>query len=520
MVSAPKWSAFLLILALGACGTETNEQLPSFDPSADSEEGGDAYDPFVAGKGDAPDGFKQDIEFGSACETGDEFVIASVGDVLLHGRLQQQGFASGFDSLWSGVTDLLEQADITYANLEGPTAPGTNAYGKDVTDPGRRFDNVVYTSYPMFNYHPALLDALKTSGVDVVSTANNHSIDRRELGADRTLDELDARNIPYTGTRRAASDSEEWWTVVEKNGWKVAFLGCTYATNGITDRKNQVLLCFEEADKIEGMVTELSGRSDIDAVIVTPHWGAEYTANPSNDQFKLAHRFLEAGATAILGNHPHVIQPWERYVTRDGRETFVMYSHGNFVSGQRQLERRTTLLLYLGLVRTAEGVKVRGARYIPLHMTETSTGQLTLQAVDRAGSFGDSRQHVTKLMGGKYLLMPHEPVVTNPQCDPSWVPHHSQDGWTGGSCESDIACGETTTCDTELPGGLCTMECTGGCPDAAGRQTTFCVNLGGSGSCVLQCVEDAECRPGYSCVVEPRFNEPGVSRKVCLPTPN
>src|SRR5690606_29929564 len=112
-------------------------------------------------------------------------------------------------SLWKGVKDLLQKADITYANLEGPTASGTNAYGRNVTDPGLRFDNVVYTSYPMFNYHPTLLDDLIASGVDVVSTSNNHSFDRRSLGADRTTDALEQRGIAFTGTRRAASTSQE-----------------------------------------------------------------------------------------------------------------------------------------------------------------------------------------------------------------------------------------------------------------------------------------------------------------------
>lgn len=512
------WLA-LMCSALVACGTDDTEEL-NFDPSSDTEEG-DEYEEFVAGKADSPTGFGADIEFDAACETGDELTIASVGDVLLHARLQQQAFAQPdrYTSLWSGVKDLMEQADITYANLEGPTAPGTNAYGRDVPDPGLRYDNVVYTSYPMFNYHPALLDDLMESGVDVVSTANNHSLDRRSLGADRTIDELNQRGLPHTGVRKSDSSSEDWWTVVEAKGWKVAFLACTYGTNGIPDPHKQVLMCFQHADKIESMIQTLSARSDLDAVIVTPHWGAEYTANPSREQFQLAHRFLEAGAIAILGNHPHVIQPWERYVTSDGRETFVMYSHGNFVSGQRQLPRRSTLILYLGLARTAEGVKVRGARYIPLHMTDTGSG-LTLESVDRVGKYADARQHVTRLMGSRYLLSPNDDLVTNPQCDPDWVAPHAHDGWVGGSCESSDSCSQDTQCDTDLPGGFCTMPCTTTCPDLAGRPTTFCVDLGdGAGSCVLQCTESGECREGYSCQVEQRLNQPGTLRKVCIPTP-
>lgn len=513
----------LLVLAslLAACGTDSSAPIDSFDPSEDGEDGEAYVGLSAAGKGDLPDGFGGDIEFAAACEPGtDEVVIGAVGDVLLHGRLQRQAYThpDGAESLWFGISDLMQQADIMYANLEGPTAPGVNISGRDVTDPGLRFDDVVYTSYPQFNYHPSLLDGLMQSGVDVVSTANNHTLDRRSLGADRTIEELERRGLPFTGSRLSTSDSDEWWTVVQHGDVKLAFLACTYGTNGIPDNDDQVLWCYEHADEIEGMVRTLSARSDIDAVIVTPHWGAEYTAIPSDRQFDLSHRLLDAGALAIIGNHPHVIQPWERYVTSDGRETFAMYSIGNFVSGQSHLPRRTTLLLYLGLFRGEDGqMKVRGARYVPLHMTRTSD-MITLQAVDRAGNFGDSREHVIELMGASNLMMPHEPIVTNPQCDTSWIPHHPHAGWVGGACEVDAACGGDTTCETALPDGFCTLPCAGSCPDVVGRPTTFCVEVtAGAGSCVLKCGSSAECRQGYECAERPRFGGSTAVDRVCVP---
>lgn len=517
--------AILAVAAGYGCGTEPvdpDEQAATFDPSADDVDG-DAYVPLdAAGKADTPEGFGGDIEFAAACEPGDEIIIGAVGDLLLHERLQRQAYTSpdGAVSLWHGVKDLLEQADITYMNLEGPTAPGTNIYGREAPDRGLLYDNVVYTSYPQFNYHPSVLDAAIASGIDVVSTANNHSLDRRTRGADLTIDELDARGLAYTGTRKSTSSSEQWWTIVEAKGFQVAFLGCTYGTNGIPDRDNQVLNCFDRADDIAAMITSLSARDDVDAVIVTPHWGQEYTAVPNRGQFDLSHRFLDAGAVAIIGNHPHVIQPWERYVTQDGRETFAIYSLGNFVSGQTHLPRRTTALLYLGLYQQANGkLGVRGARYVPLHMTSRN-GTMTLEAIDRAGNFGDSRNHVIDLMGAANLMLPHEAIVTNPQCDASWLPHHPHAGWVGGACEVDEACGGQTSCDTDVPDGLCTLGCSGPCPDVVGRPTTFCVDLGdGEGSCVLKCSSSAECRPGWHCEEQSRFGGNAAVAKVCVPTP-
>jgi len=259
----------------------------------------------------------------------------------------------------------------------------------------------------MFNYHPSLLDDLVTSGVDVVSTANNHSLDRRSLGADRTLEAIAATSLAATGTRARGDDGATWHTITEQRGFRIAWLACTYGTNGIPDNHGQVLFCFRNPGEVEKLVGELASRSDVDAVFVTPHWGDEYQANPNDQQVRYAHSWLDAGATAIIGSHPHVLQPWERYVTTDGRETFILYSLGNFVSGQRHLPRRSTLLLYLGLTRHTNGsIRIKGARYVPLHMTTHPSGRLELQIIDQSDGLEDSRELTTRMFGADNLLSP------------------------------------------------------------------------------------------------------------------
>jgi len=315
------------------------------------------------------------------------------------------------------VEDLLALADVTYANLEGPTAKGVTASGKATTDPGFVFDNKVYTSYPQFNYHPSLLDDLIASGVDVVSTANNHALDRRALGADRTIEALTGVGLPWTGTRERYAQDIQWHTVTDVGGFTIAWLACTYGTNGIPDSYGQVLGCFTDTDEIEDAVRALADDPAIDAVIVTPHWGAEYVATPAKSQTKLAHRLLEAGALAVLGSHPHVLEPWERYLTEDGRETFVIYSLGNFVSGQSGLAKRTTLILYLGLTRTESGVvQINGARHVPLYMHGRETGVWSVKAIDRTGGYSSARKLVTNMFGIFNLQPPDDPVSTTPEC--------------------------------------------------------------------------------------------------------
>jgi hypothetical protein len=216
-----------------------------------------------------------------------------------------------------------------------------------------------------------------------------------------------------------------------------------------------------------------------------------------------------------------VTEPWERYLTRDGRETFVLYSLGNFVSGQSSLPRRSTLLLYLGLSRRADGrVVVNGVRYVPLYVDSDSAG-IRVEAIDRAGGHADSRALTVGMFGGWNLHAPSAPLATDPQCDPEWQPPptpHPHDGWIGGSCGSDTACGGAT-CEAGFPGGLCTEPCTSTCPDRSGRPTTFCVDLGiaSSGSCVAQCTGTTECRRGYECRATARLGDPATVRSVCVP---
>ena len=410
-------AAFLA--ALAACSGHQPQALVSED-----DEDGDAYEPLDEfGKADGPTIAKGPVKFDRACDPGEKLVIAAVGDVLLHGPLQRQAVASRdrFRSLWRDVEDLLEAADITYANLEGPTAQGVTSSGASTRDPGFRFDEVVYTSYPQFNYHPYLLEDLVASGVDVVSTANNHSLDRRSLGVDRTIDALESAGLTFTGTRRRGEE-RPWYAITSTKGFNVAWIACTYATNGIPDSKHQVLHCYDDAAELERMVSELAQRQGIDAVIVTPHWGEEYQANPGWDQVRLGRRLLDAGATAILGSHPHVTQPFEKYVTRDGRETFIIYSLGNFVSGQTSLPRKSTLLLYLGLTKGRDGrTFINGVRYVPLYM-DIRNEVRGVRAIDRLGGATESRALTVKMFGTWNLAQPELPVVTNPECDPAWTP--------------------------------------------------------------------------------------------------
>lgn len=320
------------------------------------------------------------------------------------------------------MVDLLQRADLTYANLEGPTAFGITRQNEKVDDPGLRFDNKVYSGYARFNYHPSLAEDLVKSGVDVVSTANNHALDRWSLGVDRTLDALDGAKLLHTGTRRKGSRAP-WHTTTEAGGMRIAWLACTELTNFERDRNGQVLYCDPDKDTIPKMVEKLLDDPAVDAVVVTPHWGKEYMTEPHARQRSLARKVIEAGAVAVIGAHPHVLQPMEKLTTEDGREGFVIYSLGNFASHQRSLPRRSSVILYLGLRKRTDGKVVpTGVGYVPVHVRmEEDKEHFFVEAIDRAGGPADSRALVVDMLGEHNLLDPDGDLVLNPHCRADWV---------------------------------------------------------------------------------------------------
>lgn len=283
--------------------------------------------------------------------------VAMVGDVLLHQPQHQQALRSenGHISLWEDILPVIQSADIAYANLEGPIAPGTAGLGRTVNDPGRVFDKHVYTSYPMFNYHDFLADDLKRSGFDVVSTANNHALDRGSRGADLTVEHLARVGLGFSGTRSTRYPQASFAARLKINGWTVSFVACAEHTNGIADTKNQVLSCNQDA--LQVVAFEASDPT-VDVVIATPHWGDEYQPLPNARQKQFAQALANVGATAIVGAHPHVPQPSGEITSSDGRVVPVVYSLGNFVSNQfHRQATQNEYLAWLEFYKTPQGVR-------------------------------------------------------------------------------------------------------------------------------------------------------------------
>jgi poly-gamma-glutamate capsule biosynthesis protein CapA/YwtB (metallophosphatase superfamily) len=239
------------------------------------------------------------------------------------------GNDGGWDMLFANVADVFRKADFGFVNLETPVAPSHSRGSKPF----------------QFDAPLNLLQALKFSGVKIVSIANNHVFDQGYAGFVETQDHLREQGILFAG---AGSTGETAWkpVIVEKNGIKVGWLGMTRWLNGgrNPEKESDPHVAFfpypgeslgapglDESAVLEAIK---SARTQCDLLVISIHWGVEYATAPNAKDVDTAHDMLEAGASAVIGHHPHVLQPIETYLTHDDRSTFIAYSLGNFISNQ------------------------------------------------------------------------------------------------------------------------------------------------------------------------------------------
>jgi poly-gamma-glutamate capsule biosynthesis protein CapA/YwtB (metallophosphatase superfamily) len=245
------------------------------------------------------------------------------------------------------VKPFIEQADIAIANLEVTLA------------------GPPYKGYPQFSSPDALAIAARDAGFDVFIQANNHALDRGQAGFRKTLVILDSLNVIHTGTFADSTDRKlNYPLIIEKNKVRIALLNYTFSTNGIVISKPFIINRIDTL-RIRRDLTR-ARLANPDFTIVTIHWGEEYQRLENHEQQRLASFILNNGADAIIGSHPHVVQPIKFYPGADSTEyKIVVYSQGNFVSNQRAQYKDGGVLITLKLMKTAEKTKVEDFNYLP-----------------------------------------------------------------------------------------------------------------------------------------------------------
>lgn len=281
--------------------------------------------------------------------------IMAVGDIMMHMPQVNAGRTSegyNFTPFFEDVKPLFDQADLVLGNLE------TTLSGSELG----------YSGFPRFNSPDEVADSLKKAGFDVITTANNHSIDKGEEGLLSTLDQLDRVGLNYTGTFRTEEDREHI-LMITKNEISIAVLAYTYGTNGLSIPRNKdYLVNLLDAEKMERDI-KTAKELGADIVAVNIHFGHEYHLYPSDDQREWVNRLFDWGADLIFGSHPHVLQPYEvrEWVSEEGeqRQGVVIYSLGNFISNQRKQTRDIGGIMSIQIRKTGELIEIEEVEFIP-----------------------------------------------------------------------------------------------------------------------------------------------------------
>ncbi|MGN7299496.1 CapA family protein [Ferdinandcohnia sp. SAFN-114] len=304
--------------------------------------------------------------------------LAAIGDILIHSTVYNDAKTdNGYDfkPMIANVKGLLENADITIANQE--TIVGGTEIG--------------LSTYPSFNSPYEVADAFKDAGVDIVSIANNHTLDRGEKAIISATNYLNKIGMEYTGGYQSPEDKSRI-RVLNQNGIKIAFLSYTYGTNGIPVPKGKDhLVNLIDMDLIKQDIK--AAKEIADVVSVSMHWGNEYQLLPNDHQKQLAQQLADEGVDLIIGHHPHVLQPMDWLTGKDGNQTFVIYSLGNFLSGQMWDYKDIGGVLKVEIIKEVKAkdesfIHIQNPQFTPTFVSNSQNKNFKVVPLENAGAVG------------------------------------------------------------------------------------------------------------------------------------
>lgn len=279
------------------------------------------------------------------------------GDIMGHDSQIASALAMGsgthdYRSDFNLIQSHISRADIAIGNLE-------------VT-----FAGAPYKGYPAFSSPDALAGALKSAGFDIMVNANNHALDRGRSGLERTLEVVGSAGLVQTGVFKDPADrAVRYPLIVEKKGIRLALLNYTYGTNGIRVTPPNIVNSIDTALIRLDLQKAVTAAPDFTVVLM--HWGLEYARTENSVQQELASFLFANGADAIIGSHPHVVQPIREY--SHGR--LVVYSLGNMISNQRKRYTDGGILFGMTLEKR-DSTCIASYDYLPVwvHKAQTEKG--------------------------------------------------------------------------------------------------------------------------------------------------
>lgn len=271
--------------------------------------------------------------------------FVAVGDNLIHDTVYEQAAArsSGgydFSYAYENVASRIKEPDVAILNQETIISTEHNV-----------------SSYPMFNSPVEVGEEMLKIGFDVFNIATNHSLDCGEKGLISAINFWKSKNVITTGAYLNETERSQI-AMNEVNGVKIAYLGFTESTNGLSLPDDTEVVLVRAADETLLQEKIMRAKQAADVVVVNAHWGNEYTHEPTQEQRDLAQKLASWGADVIIGTHPHVIQPVEYIENTDGRRTLVAYSLGNFISAQNRGPRMLGGMLNFDIVKNNNTGKI------------------------------------------------------------------------------------------------------------------------------------------------------------------
>lgn len=307
------------------------------------------------------------------------FRILFCGDlILLEDQVKRafDGKSYSFDDMFEFTREYISGADFSIGVFEGTLGGNKKLYSQSNYGDGKR----LYINFP-----DEFVDAVKNAGFDLVTTANNHVLDTGIDGAQRTCDVLKKKKLDFIGSYRNAEEkSSSRVKIVEKSGIKMAILAYTYGANRFKAERliNEIPYLTSvtvERDSVEfnRVLEDIKKDFEIaksykpDLILVLPHWGKQFVDEPNDYQKLWREIFISLGADIVLGCHTHSVQPI-KIETFDGRETYTLYSPGNYANIYREHNGDASLLAEIYIDR--ETKKILGGAIIPMWTCSTLAG--------------------------------------------------------------------------------------------------------------------------------------------------
>lgn len=312
-------------------------------------------------------------------ELEDAITIAFIGDlILLQDQVRNAYDAStgkyDFTPMFEYAKKYLTEADFAIGVFEGPAA------GEEASYTTSNFDDGI----PLYlNFPDSFAAAVKASGIDLVTTANNHLLDKGEEGAMRTLDVLDQAGLLHVGSYRNQQEKESVM-ILESRGVRIAFLAYTYGSNYYNNRyflevnpSLTSILVDPSSEYFEEVKTQVQADfkrirnmdNPPDLIAVLPHMGTQFSHDTDHYQDTWNQIFLEEGADIILGDHAHAVQPVEfRTVTDESgrqKKTIIVNCPGNFANSYVENDGDATAIVEIAL--NPENKEIICAGIIPMY---------------------------------------------------------------------------------------------------------------------------------------------------------